>query len=641
MNYLSRALNRNSLDGIGVVCEDSAIVLSSSGGNGALEQQMATQRTNRVDEKSLVQLHSCRKYTRRNTQEEEMPVIKTINDTGKTGRESEHVLNGRDTYSFRYTTNTSRVDVECFGPWFSQYSSGVLRESNAPERTGPFDGDILSIILLYVAIDMREILQVSHTCRYWRFYANYAPHWTYYHRLDWGRQLIQLPGYLRRMVGRPKEVTRDEYFRQQRRVREIQQHEAIRGSGRHLKWCIAVSILTAAVCTGNFAASYFLGIVLSNQMSDGALASVVFVVMGLVVFLEGALVITPLGDAATPSKKHKMLRLLSWGAFLLLSGCVLGTMTALTMARAKSAGQVLGSPVIDLVQNEECDVVDLSTTPAFVRLPAALSDIRWRPLTADVEEKTFMPHCVTYAHKEMCFVLLFFDKLYQSSVFNNSTLGDAIEAHVTRSALGFDPFNVSGGAWCAKAGRPQVIAVTRPVYMRIVSEQEQLFPRDVYTNPAARSSELETLTYHGSVNYPRLVTEDPPGSSNAWYESGTPWRRHYIPLVTDIKNTRSHFQDEYRHYVHYAWVCYLSAGVLWSVILVLQCVMQDNPLFVLGAATTITLVFMNPIVLTLAGVLCVKVSDYYFMCSNRAGGAMIGSGIFLTALVLACYVCFR
>lgn len=33
--------------------------------------------------------------------------------------------------------------------------------------------------------------------------------------------------------------------------------------------------------------------------------------------------------------------------------------------------------------------------PSFVDLPAPISDLRWRPLTADPTEQTYLPYCIS------------------------------------------------------------------------------------------------------------------------------------------------------------------------------------------------------------------------------------------------------
>ena len=45
--------------------------------------------------------------------------------------------------------------------------------------SSPFRHDVLSNILLFLPVDLPTLLAASHTCRSWRYFANYLPHWSH------------------------------------------------------------------------------------------------------------------------------------------------------------------------------------------------------------------------------------------------------------------------------------------------------------------------------------------------------------------------------------------------------------------------------------------------------------------------------
>ncbi|KAH9586254.1 hypothetical protein LSM04_003081 [Trypanosoma melophagium] len=641
MEYWTRSADRNSLDSIGVAYDET--LASPTADVNAVE------RTRRVH------------MVTRHVASESPPQVGTYNDrdwlsltddlttTDTTGFTSSSRqisgfsvhYRGDDTPGFTFSGRPA--DVVCFRSCISYHTHRSGRGVVVPEQTGPFNAEVLCIILLYIAVDMREILQVSHTCRFWRFYANYAPHWTYFRRIDWGRRIKDLPNYIRKVVVKPKIVSQAEYFRERRKIQAVQRREEFMGTARHVRWCIAIAVLSAVACASNFVVSYFLGFFSTVLTSDELVGGVTFTLMLVMVILEITIVIIPLGGAASPSEKQNMMRLLAWGLFLLLTGCMFGTMSALAMSRVRSNGHILDGTEIDLTMNAECSVVDLRTEPSFAYLPAMLNDLRWRPLTMDPTEKVFLPYCISKrdeANKTMCYVFLFFDSMYNSAIFNDT------EAMVTknigtRTALGFDPIGNSTGAWCALLGRPQVVAVTELIYEGVKKERDRLYPDAVYTNAAHRPQKTGRFSYQCSVNYARVATEEPPDSTDIWYKNGRPWRQHYVPLLTNNIRLRESFKEEHKHFLNYASFCYIAASVLWGVMLVSQCIVRENALVVLGLTTTFTLVLMNPIVLLFSGLLCAKLPDHFFMCSEETGGSMIGGGLFISAFLLAIYVCFH
>ncbi|ORC84333.1 uncharacterized protein TM35_000461520 [Trypanosoma theileri] len=640
MDYWTRSADRNSLDSIGVAYDDTLTSFPTDA-NAVERTRRVHMITPHVSSGSPQQgAHNDRDWL---SLTDDLTTTDTTGFTSSSRQITGLSVHHRNDNTTGFTFSGTPADVVCFRSCISYHTHRSGRSVVVPEQTGPFSAEVLCIILLYIAVDMREILQVSHTCRFWRFYTNYAPHWTYFRRLDWGRRIKDLPNYIRKVVVKPKIVTQAEYFRERRKVQAAQRREEFMGTARHVRWCIAIAVLSAVASASNFVISYFLGFLSTVLTTDELVGGVTFTLMLVMVILEVTVVIVPLGGAASPSEKQNMMRLLSWGLFLLLTGCIFGTMSALAMSRVRSNGHILDGTEIDLTMDAECSVIDLRTEPSFAYLPAMLNDLRWRPLTMDPTEKVFIPYCISKpgeSNKTMCYVFLFFDSMYVSAIFNDTSALETKDIG-TRTALGFDPVGNSAGAWCAFLGRPQVVAVTELIYKRIKSERDLLYPDSIYTNAAHRPQKTDRFSYQCSVDYARVATEEPQDSTDIWYKAGRPWRQHYVPLMTNNIAARESFKENHDHFLNYASFCYIAPSILWGVMLISQCIMREHALMVLGMMTTFTLVLMNPILLLISGLLCAKLSDYFFMCDEGTGGSMVGGGIFITAFLLAIYVCFN
>lgn len=78
-----------------------------------------------------------------------------------------------------------------------------------PPEHGPFPADIFNVILLYLdASSCKDINNVGLVCKFWHFYVNFAPHWSYFRRKRWAEEQFDLPRYIRAIVSKPKIVTR-------------------------------------------------------------------------------------------------------------------------------------------------------------------------------------------------------------------------------------------------------------------------------------------------------------------------------------------------------------------------------------------------------------------------------------------------
>ncbi|CAJ1018217.1 hypothetical protein Q4I32_001563 [Leishmania shawi] len=524
-------------------------------------------------------------------------------------------------------------------------------ETELPVQTGPFSADIVCVILLYVdASTHANVVQLGSVCRFWRFYANLAPHWTYFRCKEWRKQ-ANLPRYVRRILVKTKIVTREDYIRERLKVEDYKKKEELISTAKHIRWCVATAIMVGVMLTANFVVAYFLGFLRTALRSDVNLGITTFVLLLSTTLLEVTLVISPLaGNSISGTNKHSTMRILAWGLFMLVCSTVLGTISALAFTRAQASKRVLEGPTIDFTMSAQCEAYSSQNLPSFVLVPAELSDLRWRPVTLDESEKQLTPYCVMKSAEgggktPMCFVLMYFDANYSSAVFQNESALLAGRDVGTRYADSFDPFSVGvqiRGLWCNTSGHPQVVALSQAVYSRVKARRDQLYPATAdWLDPSRRPATFTAISLRCSSDINREKTENPPKSTDVWYTSVAAWKWSYVPLVTPHEQVRSTFQQAYDHFLHYAFVCHIITGVLWGIMLFAQMIFKTAASVVLGVATAVALACLNPLTMILSGALCVKVSDSYFMCDAGTGGALIGGGVGLTFLLLAIYVTVR
>ncbi|KAG5485570.1 hypothetical protein LSCM1_07659 [Leishmania martiniquensis] len=524
-------------------------------------------------------------------------------------------------------------------------------EAVLPQQTGPFSADIVCIILLYVDTSTHaDIVQLGSVCRFWRFYANLAPHWTYFRRREWRKQ-ADLPRYVRRIVAKTKIVTRDEYIRERMKVEEYKKKEHLIGTAKHIRWCFATGIMVGVMLTANFVVAYFLGFLRTALRSDVHLGITAFVVLIVMTLLEVTLVIFPLaGSSISGTNKRSTMRILAWGLLMLVCSMYLGTISALAFTRVQASQHVLDGPTIDLTMSAQCEAYSSQSLPSFVLVPAELSDLRWRPLTLDKSERRLVPYCVQQwaggdDKTSTCFVLLYFDANYSSAVFQNESALLAGRDVGTRYANSFDPFSVGqhiSGLWCNTSGYPQVVALSQIVYLSVEARRKELYPATAdWLDPSRRPSAFSRISLRCSSSINREETENPIKSTEVWYHNGVLWKWNYVPLVTTHAQVRRTFQRDHRHFLYYAFSCHIIAAVLWAAMLFAQMIFRMAASVILGVATAAALVLLNPLTMVVSGTLCVTVSDTYFMCDAASGGALIGGGIGLTFLLLAIYVTVR
>lgn len=517
-----------------------------------------------------------------------------------------------------------------------------------PAQTGPFTADLFCIILLFIDVSSpRDIIEIGQCSRFWRYYANLAPHWTYFRRTALSKVNVDLPDHIRSVVAKPKVVTREEYIVERRKVEECRRRERWLNVARHCRWCLATAIMVGVMITANFVVAYFLGFLRTALRSDVNLSITTFVLMAVMTLLEVTVVIIPLGGVSSPSNKDGMIRILSWGLVMIAVSTVFGTITALAFTRVQAEGHVLDGPTLDLSMTAECTVYLSKSWPSFALLPAVLHDLRWRPLTMDPTETELLPYCLKESDDDknttqQCYVFLFFDATYNSTVFHNSTVWREKRDVGTRSAFGFDPIMAgrpTAGMWCAEASEPQVVALTTVMYNTVRAERDAAYPTEAdWLDASRRPTSFGQISYRCSSDINREKTEDPAHSAELWFKYSTAWTKHYIPLLTYYQQIRSTFQTTHDHFLRYAYTCHIIVGALWGVQLLAQCILRHAAIGVLGMTTACTLLLLNPLTVILTGALCVHVNDSYFMCSAASGGSLIGGGVGMLFLLITVYV---
>lgn len=520
-------------------------------------------------------------------------------------------------------------------------------EVELPVQSGPFSADIVCVILLYVDVSTHaDVVQLGAVSRFWRFYVNLAPHWTYFRRKEW-RKRADLPRYVRRIVSKIKIVTRDDYIKERMKVEDYKRKEHLIGTAKHVRWVLATGIMVGVMATANFVVAYFLGFLRTALRSDVNLGITSFVLLVVMSALEVFMVVFPLAGSSTSDSKHSTMRILAWGLLLLVCSMVLGPITALAFTRVQAAGHVLDGPSIDFTADAPCTRYVTKNRPSFALLPAALSDLRWRPITFDVNATTLEPYCLRASDDKpwICYVMLFFDVNYTSPVFQNASAAEQFRDVGTPTAAGFDPLSSgpsSGGLWCNSSSQPQILAVTQVIYASIKVARDTLYSslEDWYV-AGRRPTTLSNISYRCSSDINRQKTEQPPKSTELWYGNNAAWEWNYIPLVTTRVEQRNTFQKVHDHFLFYAYACHVIGGVLWTVMLIAQMLFKTAANVVLGVATAAALLCLNPLTMILSGVLCVNVSDSVFMCDASSGGSLIGGGFGLLFLALSLYVSAR
>lgn len=100
---------------------------------------------------------------------------------------------------------------------------------------------------------------------------------------------------------------------------------------------------------------------------------------------------------------------------------------------------------------------------------------------------------------------------------------------------------------------------------------------------------------------------------------------------------REYFEHFLHHFYWYGFGCWIISGVIWGVMVVGQFFLRQAPLMLLGLTTFVAVILINSLTMIIADAVCVSTTSMWFMCSDRAGGALIGGGISLCFLFLTVY----
>lgn len=523
--------------------------------------------------------------------------------------------------------------------------------SPPPPNASLCSADVFRRILLFVDAKSRsDIIEIGSVCRFWRYYSNYAPHWTAFRKQDWSTRTLNLPKSVRTAVSKPKMVTREEYVEEKKLLQKYCREEEMVSYARYVRWCAALGFVVATLLALNFAISFFMGYFPSSALStDTNLGVGTFFVMIFLSLMEVAVVVIPLGGSGEPFSRNgtgRMSRVLSWSELLVGCSVVFGVVTALAFSRVQSLRGILGGPLYNMTMNATCEYTsDEVSFPSFVSLPAALDDIRWRPLTADPTAKKYIPLCL---QDTLCFSLLFFDSSYSSAAFHNLT-GYSNRLIGSYTALGHNVFTscstdkadsvavASGCApWCRDATYPQIISLPEEVYKKVSEDVEMRYPTAESWLYEAKPSSFNSVVYRTGNAALLSSLEYSPESVELW-RTNSLWYQHFIPLLTTVNEAPQHYEELKDHYFNYAIGGMIITSCLWLLMVVAQCILRSASMGLLGITTCATVFFLNPISMLIAGAVCVNVTDYYAMCTPAAGGCLVGGGVSIAFVVLTIY----
>lgn len=548
-----------------------------------------------------------------------------------------------------------------------------LNQLPPPRRSGPCNADMLRHILTFVDGNQRsDVIEFGGVCKFWRYHANFAPHWSVFRRREWSTRSLNVPRNVRTMVSRPRLVTREEYIEERKLLRKYHRDEVIVGYTKYVRWCVSLGLGVAVMLAVNITISFCIGFFPSPSLSnDATLGTTVFIVMLLLSAVETAVIAVPLGGTADifPDGMKRMSHLLSWCELLVGLSVVFGVVTALAFVRVRSVRDLLDHPVYNMTQAvTNCTESLPSSFPGFVTLPALLTDIRWRPITTDPKEMEYQPYCVG----KYCFSLLYFDRYCESSAFQDAS-GYAGRNVGTYKALGYDVFECSRqiiahddevydedetrdenetrdepestkhsslpgcGPWCEDGDRPPVVAVPMETFVSLSETVEANYPTLASWLGYSKSGVTGDYTYRASSNARYVGTETQSGSTNTWRKHSSLWQDGFIPLVADVRLGPEYYRTYDQHYRWYAGGGFIISGVLWLVMLLAQCIFRTAGMGLLGISTCVMVLFLNPLTMIVSGALCVTMTDYYTMCSESAGGGLIGGGVSLTLVLFTVY----
>lgn len=381
----------------------------------------------------------------------------------------------------------SRIPPSSDGP------SAISSFSMSPSAfRGPLNADLLRRVFLFVSSDnRRDILAMGATCRFWYYHSNFSPHWTRFRSQDYRSHSKsdwpQLPKALRASLARPTVVTREQYVAERKLVAKYRRSAAVRSWCYDIRVCIALGVVVCILVCLNYLIGFFFGRFLYRALSlDSEMGGISFITAVFLAVVEVVVVIMPLGSMVSAGggsggkdggggggvvdregrktalvKNHfeDISRALSCAEWLIALSIIFVPIIALAFARVTAANQLLKGSTMDLTSTATCELTNVFERwyPSFAVLPAALTDLRWRPITTDASERQYIPYCIPLEFPDKnsindkhfisqlnedeiyCYSLLYFDAHYSSLAFT-STAGYSSRHIGTYTALGYEVF---------------------------------------------------------------------------------------------------------------------------------------------------------------------------------------------------------
>jgi hypothetical protein len=470
---------------------------------------------------------------------------------------------------------------------------GSLLEYNiadTPDATPPFYHDVLSIIFLFIANDLPTLWAVSGTCRTWRFFSNYLPHWTHYDvdppyqpRLQYQR--FRTEGHTRNLIIQRGIEQEKEYERDERK-------QCVRtGLWQilHLMWYCMVLVSIYAVC-------WTIGHSDNLFDTDGEVGAMAFfaslVLMGL--FLIPIFMVADDDD----KKLNQRRVVLTCGALILTM--LLGTPIALIGIRTQVAERLQALPVAEIasVPGYICAVRHMlmwaMLNPApYVALNAPLNQWIINDTFTNGTRSIYRPESLLSTP----FVHLYRWQAIDATDMVESACGEMNGTHVR-----FD------------------VAVTGPDVELAINTSVELTFRGLF-----------------SVRYYPLGSD---ADISKWFStSNWLWRERKAFIIRSDKPGRA--TDAQRRIDHLYWsrnlVIIISACIA-CVFFLMSCGSGAAQTEKCAAASLIiAAICLNPLIMIAAGVMCflpLSPQPSWVMCGTSSGVALIFIGLFTAGWIV-------
>ena len=520
--------------------------------------------------------------------------------------------------------------------FYNSYVDDGPYRGNVPDGQPPFYHDILSNILLFLPMHLPTLLAVSHTCRSWRYFANYLPHWSHFihvPRLSDLRPTGPVYSHSRYRLSTVTPVSSGP-VKSMPIMKKLQPwekptltladhfdaftEEKVAVEERLLLWnrcslasAVLFSVVVAAALIGLFFTDWAMG----EQFSSSDGASVGFSILMFVFFcLAAGWVAIAFTESflSNISRKHAVLPNMHRPIILVIGltsiAVFFGPMLALMGSRHKEAQVILYDPTINLTNRSlfPCVSHELGTLPFTVLLPWPL--VNWSVELPD--GSTSLANRTHYYVGELPYVQYYTE-------FRVPSYMDAREF--------IDPSVTP----CGYIGN-DTIRIDIAVY------GEDTIPRK-------NTTALRYRTAHPSSHYATGWNSHWFDERQRWNNSeveGPYWSNHRMELIIgtmpeSIEDSRRRVEnlEDNRNIIMVVggllFLCYIVAAVN-------PCLGIDphnaTPMLRLRKIVLVMslLIFLNPLVMGIAGVLCItNHEEAWLMCTPKAGIALSSVGFTL------------